>query len=129
VQDDRGLIPAGAGKGFFLFASASRLALRPTQPRIHWVPGALSFGIKRPECEAGHLRPSTAEGKNAWNYTSTPQYVFMTWHIIKDKENLPPPPSDISVVCFSFVMVFGSVYCDRSIHSSGYLTFNFCVFS
>jgi hypothetical protein len=27
--------------------------------------------------EADHLLPSSAEVKNAWSYTSTPQYVFM----------------------------------------------------
>jgi len=27
--------------------------------------------------EADHSPPSSAEVKNAWSYTSTPQYVFM----------------------------------------------------
>jgi hypothetical protein len=31
----------------FLLASASRPALRPTQPPIQWVPGVLSPGVKR----------------------------------------------------------------------------------
>jgi len=39
---------AGAGKGYFLFATMSRLALRPTQPPIEWVPWALSPRVKRP---------------------------------------------------------------------------------
>jgi hypothetical protein len=60
------------GLGIFLFTTASRTALGPTQPRIQWVPGALSLGVKRPGREADHSPPSSAEVKNAWNYTSTP---------------------------------------------------------
>jgi hypothetical protein len=30
--------------GIFLFTTASRLALWPTQPPIHWVAGVLSLG-------------------------------------------------------------------------------------
>jgi hypothetical protein len=52
-----------AGLGIFLFTSASRTALGPTQPPIEWVPGALSLGVKRPEREADHLPPSSAEVK------------------------------------------------------------------
>jgi hypothetical protein len=51
--------------------TASRLALGPTQPPIQWVPGALSLGVKRPEREADHSPPSSAEVKNAWSYTTT----------------------------------------------------------
>jgi hypothetical protein len=40
--------------------------------------GAFS-GLKRPGREANSLPPSSAEVKNAWSYTSTPAYVFMTW--------------------------------------------------
>jgi hypothetical protein len=35
--------------------------------------------------EANHLSPCSAEIKNAWNYTSTPPYVFMA---VKCKGNL-----------------------------------------
>jgi hypothetical protein len=64
------------GLGIFPFITASRTALRPTQPPIQWVPGALSLRVKRPGREVGHLPPSSAEVKNAWSYTSTPRYVF-----------------------------------------------------
>jgi len=46
--------------GIFLFATASGPALRPTQPPIQRVPGALFPGIKRPGRKADHSHPSTA---------------------------------------------------------------------
>jgi hypothetical protein len=58
--------------GFFLFATASRLALQPTRPPIHCVPETLIPGLKRPGREADHTPPSSAEVKNAWSYTSAP---------------------------------------------------------
>jgi hypothetical protein len=59
--------------GIFLFTTASRPALRPTQPPIQWVPGVLSLGVKRPGREADHSPPPSADIKNAWSYISTPQ--------------------------------------------------------
>jgi hypothetical protein len=52
-----------AGDEIFLFITASRTALGPTQPPIQWVPGALFLGVKRPGREAGHSSPSSAEVK------------------------------------------------------------------
>jgi hypothetical protein len=37
----------------------------------------LAGAVKRPEREADHSPPSSAEAKNAWSYTSTPSQVFM----------------------------------------------------
>jgi hypothetical protein len=51
------------GLGIFLFTTASRTALEPTQPPIQWVPGALSLGVKRPGREADHSPISSAEVK------------------------------------------------------------------
>jgi hypothetical protein len=51
------------GLGIFLFNTASRMALGPTQSPIQWVPGPLSLVIKRPGCEADHSPPSSAEVK------------------------------------------------------------------
>jgi hypothetical protein len=41
----------------------------------------------RPGGEADHSPPSSAEVKNAWSYTSTPQYVFMAWCLVKHSDN------------------------------------------
>jgi hypothetical protein len=49
--------------GIFLFTTAFRTALEPTQPTIQWVPGALSLGVKRTVREAHHSPPSSAEVK------------------------------------------------------------------
>jgi hypothetical protein len=51
------------GLGIFLFTTASRMALRPTQPPIQWVPEALSQEIKRAGHEADHSPPSSSEVK------------------------------------------------------------------
>jgi hypothetical protein len=69
--DDRGF-ETRKGLGIFLFTTASRSALRLTQPPVQWVPGALSLRIKRPGLEADHSPLSNVEVKNVWSYTSTP---------------------------------------------------------
>jgi hypothetical protein len=48
-----------------------------------WVPEDLSPRIKRPGREADHSPPRSAEVKNEWSYTSTHQYVFMAWCLVK----------------------------------------------
>jgi hypothetical protein len=58
---DRSSSPRG-NKNFH-FSMSSRQALRPTQPPIQWVPGALSMGVKQPGREAGHSPPATAKVK------------------------------------------------------------------
>jgi hypothetical protein len=75
------------GLGIFLFTTAFRTGLGSTQPPIQWVPGALSLGVKRPGREADHSPPSIVEVKNAWSYTTTPQYVFMEWCLVKHRDN------------------------------------------
>jgi hypothetical protein len=40
-------------------------------------------GVKRSGRKAYHSPPFCAEDKNAWSYTSTPSYVFMSWCLIK----------------------------------------------
>jgi hypothetical protein len=74
-----------AGAGIFL-DTISRPALGPTQPPIRWVLRALSLSIKRPgrESDHSHLVPRS---KNEWSYTSTPQYVFMAWWLVKPRDD------------------------------------------
>jgi hypothetical protein len=62
--DERGsTVRFPAGAGIFLFTPVSGTALEPTHPPIQWVPGALSLEVKRPEREADHSPPSSAEVK------------------------------------------------------------------
>jgi hypothetical protein len=53
----------------------SRLALGPTQPPVQWAPGAHSLGLNWWKHEANYSPPSSSEVKNAFSYTSTPQYT------------------------------------------------------
>jgi hypothetical protein len=80
---------------FFLFGTAFRPAVGPTQPPTQWVLGFFSPGVKRPGHEAHHSLPSTAEVKNAWSYTSTActsswrdasLNIFMTYSV-KHRDN------------------------------------------
>jgi len=63
---------SGRGWGFYLFTTASRLVLGPTQPPIQWVAGTLSLGAKHPVHEADHSPPSNAKVRDAWSYMYTP---------------------------------------------------------
>jgi hypothetical protein len=73
--------------GIFLFTTVSRPALGPTQPPISWLQGTISLGVKRPVSAADHSPPSSAEVKNAWSYTSIPQYVIVVWCLVKHRDN------------------------------------------
>jgi hypothetical protein len=75
------------GLGIFLFTTASRMALRPTQLPIQREIGVISLGVKEPGRETDHSSPSSAEIKNVWSYTSTPQFVFMAWCLVKHQDN------------------------------------------
>jgi len=48
----------------------------------------ISLGVTRPGREADHSPPASAEAKNAWSYTSIPQYAFMAWYSVKALEQL-----------------------------------------
>jgi hypothetical protein len=66
------------GPGIFLFTTASRTALGPTQPPIQWVPGALSLGVKQLGREAGSSPPSSVEGKE-WVELYHPSHNTSSW--------------------------------------------------
>jgi hypothetical protein len=77
-----------AGAGNFSLHHHVRLPLGPTYPPIQWVPRALSLRVKWPGHEADHLPPYSTEVKNAWSYTSVPQYTFMVWCSVKKNINI-----------------------------------------
>jgi hypothetical protein len=66
----------------FLFTTASRPALRPTQPPIQWVPGALSVGVKGSEREAD-AHPHLVLRSRMWGAIPPLQYAFMLWCTVK----------------------------------------------
>jgi hypothetical protein len=51
------------GLGIFLFTTASRTALGPTQTPIQWIAGALYMGVKWSGYEADRSPPSSAKVK------------------------------------------------------------------
>jgi len=72
---DQGSIPGRAR--IFMFLTASRQALGPTQPPLQCVPGVLSPRLKWPGRETDRLLPSSVEVKSAWSYTSTPTLLYI----------------------------------------------------
>jgi hypothetical protein len=66
-------------------------------------------GVKRPGREANHSPPPSAEVNNAWRYTSTPQYTFMAWCLVKHRDNFT----------FTFTSEFRTCSFAQNIPSSG----------
>jgi hypothetical protein len=73
-------------QGFFLHVTSSRLPLGLHPASYPMDGGVLFSGIRRPGRKADHSPPPSAEVKNAWSYTSTHTYVFMTWYLIKHRD-------------------------------------------
>jgi hypothetical protein len=69
-------LPAGAMIGLFLFATASRPVLGPTQPPVKWVPETLIAGVTALLHVVPRLRMHGA-------VPTLRQYVFMAWCLIK----------------------------------------------
>jgi len=72
------------GRTVFLFSSASRPALGPTQPPTQWVPVAHS---QRPGMKLTTHLLLMPKSKNAWSYTYTHPIAFMTWCLFKHRDN------------------------------------------
>jgi hypothetical protein len=64
--------------------------------------------IKRLGREADHSVPSSAEVKNSWCYTSTPQYILKAWCLVKYRDNFT----------FTFYQYMSRVELDTSKFSS-----------
>jgi hypothetical protein len=70
------------GLGIFIFTTASRTALRPTQPPIHWYQGLFPWG----KAAGAWSRPLTisCQGQRmSGAIPPLPQYSFMAWRLIK----------------------------------------------
>jgi hypothetical protein len=63
------------------FSTASRPALRPTQPPIQWVSGALSPRVKRP----GRKTDLLVQRLEMRGAIPPPQYIFMAWCLVKHR--------------------------------------------
>jgi hypothetical protein len=86
--DDRCSTPGRDWKFFFSPLCSDRLWVPPSLP---WVSGILSLGVKLLGRDADHSTPPSVDVKNAWSYTSTPQYDLVTWCSVKKstETNLP----------------------------------------
>jgi hypothetical protein len=80
------------GLGIFIFTTASRTALGPTQPPIQWVPGAVILEVKRLWRKADHSPPSSAEVKECVELYLHSQYTFMTRCSVKENTGTLPLP-------------------------------------
>jgi hypothetical protein len=77
----------GQREDFFFVCHRVQIGPEATQPRIQFVPGALSLEIERSGREADHSALHSAEVNNAWSYTSTPPYNFMVWCLLMYRYN------------------------------------------
>jgi hypothetical protein len=86
------VVKSQQGLGIFLFTTASRPALGPTQPPIQLVPGVLFLEVKRQGREADHSPPSSAEVKESVElYLHSPNTPSWRGTQLKHRENLPLP--------------------------------------
>jgi hypothetical protein len=69
--------------GIFLFTTASRTALWPTQSPIQWVPRALSLGIKGRNVNLATRLHLVPRSRMRGNIPPLPQYACMAWCSVK----------------------------------------------
>jgi hypothetical protein len=81
-MEERAGFDSRQGQRYFLFATASRQALGPTQSPAQGV-----SGVNWPGREGDYAPPRSAKFKNEWNYTSIPPYRFMAWCLVKHTDN------------------------------------------
>jgi hypothetical protein len=77
--------------GIFLFTTASRTALGPTQPPIQRVPGAHILAVKRPRRETDHSLHLVPRSRMRGVISPLPQYIFMAWCLVKPRDNFTLP--------------------------------------
>jgi hypothetical protein len=61
------------------------MALGLTQPRTQWVLGLFPRGWRGRGAKLTTQLHLVPRSKNAWIYTTTPQYAFMAWCLVKKK--------------------------------------------
>jgi hypothetical protein len=76
-------VPAGVENFSLHHRVQNGSGAHPIQPPIQWVPGALSLGVKRPEREADHSPPSSAEVKECVELLLCCQYAYVVWCWVK----------------------------------------------
>jgi len=59
-----------------------------TSSGTHTASYPLGTVVPYPERVTDSSHPSSAEVMNEWSYTSTPQFVFMAWYLVKHKFTL-----------------------------------------
>jgi hypothetical protein len=76
--------PAESMMAFFLFATTGSGVYPASYSR-----GTRGFypEAKQMWHEANYSPPSSTKVNNVWSYTSTSQYVFMAWYLVKDRDN------------------------------------------
>jgi hypothetical protein len=72
--------------GWFDSQQSGRKGRVQTCSGAHLASCTTDTGLKRPGREADLLPPCNAEVKNVCSYTSTLQYVFMLWYLVKHQE-------------------------------------------
>jgi hypothetical protein len=94
---------------FHHHVTASKTALRPTQPPIQWVPGALSMGVKWPGRESDHSPPSSAKVKGCVQlYLHSPDTPSWRRAQLKRRDNLTLHLSYLTIT--SIVILFQNFF-------------------